>query len=488
MQPEETLDPDDWTELRTLGHKMIDEMIDYIKSVREQKTWYPIPEEVKESYNTSVPYDPSPVNDVYEEFKEKILPYRMGNIHPRFWGWVIGTGSVFGSYGEFLNSIMNSNLGGGDHSPVYIELQVLNWMKELFGFPKTSSGLLVSGGSMANFICLTVARNAKVDIDIRKHGLQQSAKKYIFYTSTETHSSNYKAIELLGIGKENLHTIDVDQNFKINIDLLKDQIKKDKEAGYLPVCIIANIGTVNSGAIDDITALSTIANAENMWLHADGAFGAVACLSEKYKHLVKGIELADSLAFDFHKWFYIPYEAGCVLIKDADIHYNTFSYTPIYLAHHKRGVGAGPERWFSDYGIELSRGFKALKIWMSFKEHGIAKYGRLVTQNIDQAKYLESLIKNDPGNLELVAPVELNLVCFRFNPQNKHLSLEKLNELNQEILFQLQENGIATPSYTTLSGKYAIRVANTNHRSRREDFDILVENVLNIGTKLVAGK
>ena len=174
MEPEETLDPKSWDELRLLGHKMIDEMIDYVKSVRDQKTWYPIPEKVKESYNTSVPYEPEPINDVYDEFKEKILPYRMGNIHPRFWGWVIGTGTVFGSYGEFLNSIMNSNLGGGDHSPVYIENQVLNWMKELFNFPKTSSGLLVSGGSMANFICLTVARNAKVDYDIRKHGLQQS--------------------------------------------------------------------------------------------------------------------------------------------------------------------------------------------------------------------------------------------------------------------------------------------------------------------------
>ena len=481
---EESLDPKDWNELRALGHQMIDDMIDYIRNVRDQKTWQKIPDKVKETYNSSqLPLEPQDINKIYSEFKETILPYRMGNIHPRFWGWVIGTGTVFGSYGEFLASIMNSNLGGGDHSPVYIEHQVLNWMKELFGFPKESSGLLVSGGSMANFICLAVARNAKMDFDIRNHGLQQSNKKYIFYTSIETHSSNYKAVELLGIGKENLHVIDVDPNFKINISKLKMQIIEDKSNGLVPICIIANIGTVNTAAVDDIITLSSIAKQENMWLHADGAFGSVAKISEKYKHVVKGIELADSLAFDFHKWFYIPYEAGCVLVKNSDIHYNTFTYTPTYLTHNKRGVGAGPDRWFSDYGVELSRGFKALKIWMSFKEHGIEKYGRLVTQNIDQAYYLKSLVEKNSSKLELVAPVELNIVCLRFNPRDNNLPLEALNKLNQEILFQLQEKGIATPSYTTLNSKYAIRVAITNHRSTMEDFDLLITSILEIGAK-----
>lgn len=483
MKPEETLDPENWEELRNLGHQMIDEMIDYISKVKDQKTWYPIPDDVKESYKTPLPTNESNIKDIYEEFKTNILPYRMGNITPRFWGWVIGTGTVFGSYGEFLGSIMNSNLGGGDHSPVYIEHQVINWMKELFGFPKDSSGLLVSGGSMANFICLTVARNAKLDFDIRKHGFQQSEKKYVFYTSVETHSSNYKAIELLGIGKENLHVIDVDENFKIDISKLKNQVTEDKANGLVPLCIIANIGTVNSGAVDDITTLSSIAKEENMWLHADGAFGAVAHISETYKHLVKGLELADSIAFDFHKWFYIPYEAGCVLVKNSDLHYNTFTYTPIYLTHNTRGVGAGPDRWFSDYGVELSRGFKALKIWMSLKEHGIKKYGRLVTQNIDQAHYLGSLVEKHSDQLELIAPVELNITCLRFNPKVKAMSNESLNALNQEILFQLQEKGIASPSYTTLRGKYGIRVAITNHRSRREDFDLLINSILEIGSK-----
>ena len=480
MVLEETLDPQNWEETRKIGHQMIDEMIDYIKGVRDQKTWQPIPDEVKQSYDSPIPLDSTDISSIYEEFKEKILPYRMGNIHPRFWGWVIGTGSIFGSYGEFLNSIMNSNLGGGEHSPVYIEHQVLNWMKELFKFPKDSSGLLVSGGSMANFICLAVARNTKVDFDLRNKGLQQSTKRYIFYTSIETHSSNYKAIELLGLGKDNLHTINVDSNFKINLSSLQEQINKDKASGLIPICIIANVGTVNSGAVDDVLMLSKIAKQENMWLHVDGAFGAVAKLSETYKHLVKGIELADSLAFDFHKWFYIPYEAGCVLVKNKDDHYNTFTFTPSYLTHNTRGVGAGPDRWFSDYGVELSRGFKALKIWMVLKEQGLTKYGRLITQNINQAYYLKSLIEKTP-DLELLAPVELNLVCFRFNPQSKKLTQETLNSLNQEILFQLQEKGIATPSYTTLNGNYAIRVAITNHRSRIEDFDLLVESVLNIG-------
>lgn len=239
MTQEENLDPNDWEELRLLGHKMIDDMIEYIKEVRNQKVWYQIPEEIKKSYNGDIPLEPSNINDVYNEFKDKILPYRLGNIHPRFWAWVNGTGTVFGSYAEFLASIMNSNLNGGEHSPIYIELQVLDWMKDLFGFLKDASGLLVSGGTMANLTCLAVARNSKIDFNLRKHGLQQSEKKYIFYTSVETHSSNYKAVELLGIGKENLHIIDVDEKFKIDIEKLKKQIIEDKSQGMVPVCIIA---------------------------------------------------------------------------------------------------------------------------------------------------------------------------------------------------------------------------------------------------------
>jgi glutamate/tyrosine decarboxylase-like PLP-dependent enzyme len=216
-----------------------------------------------------------------------------------------------------------------------------------------------------------------------------------------------------------------------------------------------------------------------MWFHVDGAFGAIAALSPKLKSQLSGMERADSLAFDLHKWMYIPYEAGCALVRDEEIHRKTFSLTPDYLAHADRGISGVPV-WFSDYGVQLSRGFRALKVWMSIKEHGIKKYSRLIQQNVDQAQYLASLVENS-AELELLAPVPLNIVCFRFTEGDHD---DELNELNKELLIQLYESGIAAPSQTVINGKYALRVAITNHRSRREDFQILVKEVIRLGKSL----
>ena len=217
-----------------------------------------------------------------------------------------------------------------------------------------------------------------------------------------------------------------------------------------------------------------------MWFHVDGAFGALASLSPDLRPLVSGLERADSLAFDFHKWMYMPYEIGCVLVRHEPSHRLAFSMTPVYLAHAERGLAGGP-LWFSEYGVELSRGFKALKVWMSIKEHGIEKYGRLIRQNVDQARYLAHLVDNSP-RLERLAPVPLNIVCFRFK-DNSHD--RDLNVVNQEILMRLQEKGIAAPSHTTISGKYVLRAAITNHRSRKEDFDLLVNEVVRLGEEIL---
>jgi glutamate/tyrosine decarboxylase-like PLP-dependent enzyme len=478
---EMTLDPERPEEFRALAHRMVDDMLDYLGSVRERPLWRPVPEGVKKTFQEPIPRKPRPEEEVYGEFLEKVLPYPMGNIHPRFWGWVIGTGTPLGVMAEMLAAAMNPNTGGGDHAANYVERQVLDWLKEVMGFPLSASGLLTSGGSMANVIGLTTARNRMAEFDIRVEGLPAAPRRMVMYASLETHSSNIKSAELLGIGREGLRLIPVNDAYEIDIAALEAAITADRAAGFYPYCLIGNAGTVNTGAFDNMDALADVAAREKMWLHVDGAFGACAALSETYRPLTSGMERADSLAFDLHKWFVVPYEAGCVLIRDEEDHRHAFSLTPEYLSHSTRGIHSGPS-WFSDYGLELSRGFKALKAWMSFKAHGFDAYTALFEQNIAQARYLAELVEEHP-RLEVMAPVPLNITCFRYNPGG--LDTEALNDLNNEILLRLHESGIAAPSSTILNGQYVLRAAITNHRSRREDFELVAETVVDFGDALM---
>jgi len=479
---EETLDPQDWDAMRALGHRMVDDMMTYLQNVRERPVWQAMPERVKENLKKPLPIDPQSPEDAYQDFVENVLPYPLGNIHPRFWGWVMGGGTPFGVLAEMLAATMNPNLGGGEHVANNVELQVLDWCKEMLGFPLSASGLLVSGGSVANLVGLTVARNTLAGFDIRQHGLPAAPKRLVLYGSVEIHSSINKAVEMLGLGEDALRLIPVNDQFQIDLAALEKAIAADQAAGLLPFCIIGAAGTVNTGAIDPLNALADIAQREKLWLHIDGAFGSLAAISPELRPLVAGLERADSIAFDLHKWMYMPFEVGCVLVREAEAHHSAFNLNPKYLAHYTRGAASG-SHWFTEYGPQLTRGFRALKVWLSIKEHGIAKYGRLIKQNVDQCKYLTQLIEAS-ADLELLAPTALNIVCFRFKAAN--LDEKALNQLNEKIMMELHEQGIAVPTYTILNGKFAIRVANTNHRSRLEDFDVLVSEVRRLGKEFSA--
>jgi glutamate/tyrosine decarboxylase-like PLP-dependent enzyme len=479
VYPQESLDPEDWTDMRELGHRMIDDMLDYLETVADRPAWQPAPSSVKAHFKKPVPPDPQAPNEIYEEFLENVLPYPIGNIHPRFWGWVFGTGTVLGALAEFLTATMNTNAGDIDHhSANHVERQVLAWIKEMLGYPDSASGLLTSGCSAANLIGLTVARNAKAKYDLRRDGVNTSGSRMTLYASQEIHSSIQKAVELLGLGTRSLRLLPVNDEFQLDLEALKDAIGQDRAAGHEPFCVVGAAGTANTGAVDDLNSLADICEQENLWLHIDGAFGAWAALAPGVKDLVSGMHRADSLALDLHKWMYIPYEIGCILVRHEREHKQAFFLRPDYGG---RGMTGGDLPWLTDYGYQLSRNFRALKAWMSIKEHGSSKYGRVIQQNIDQSQYLAQLVENH-DSLQLLAPVPLNVVCFRYITAG--MNEDELDELNQQILIELQEGGLAVASGTRIKEKFALHVAHTNHRTDWADFDILVKEVIRLGEQI----
>jgi glutamate/tyrosine decarboxylase-like PLP-dependent enzyme len=471
---EQTLDPADWEALRALGHRMVDDMLDHLRTVRDRPVWQPVPAAVKERLRAPAPVDPQDAGRIYEEFKRDVLPYGLGNIHPRFWAWVIGSGTPLGALAEMLAATMNPNVGGADQGANYVELQVLDWLKEMLGYPPGSSGLLVSGGSMANLVGLTVARNRHAPVDLAQAGLQAVPRRMVLYASTETHNSVRNAVSVLGLGRDALREIPVRPDFTVDVAALAAAIATDRAAGHLPFCVVANAGTVNTGAIDDLVAIADLCREHGLWLHVDGAFGAFAAAAPRLRPLVAGMERADSLAFDLHKWLHVPYEAGCTLVRDAEAHRAAFVTPADYLHRSERGVAAGPI-WFSEYGMQLSRGFRALKVWTNLKEVGTRRHGELIEQNCDQARELGRLVAGEP-ELELMAPIPLNIVCFRW--RRAGLSEPELDAANERILVEIQESGFAILTSTRLHGRLAMRVSITNHRTRREDLSALVRTVL----------
>ncbi len=481
LEQEQTLDPQNWDEMKNLAHQMVDDMFAYLQNIHNEPVWRKPTPSSKESLDKPLPQKGEDISQIYEEFKKNILPFNKGNVHPRFWSWVQGTGTPFSMMAEMLAAGMNPNAAIGEHSAMYVENQVIGWCKQMLNYPKAASGLLLSGGSMANITALLIARNSFQDATVRQKGLKAMPLQMVMYASTETHSCIQKAAEVCGLGSEAVHKVRVNADFQMDMGHLKELISEDRQHGFAPFCIVGNAGTVNTGAIDPLDEIREVCQAENLWFHIDGAFGALAKLVPEYQVALRAIENADSVAFDLHKWIYMPYEVGCLLVKNKDLHRQSFALQPSYLLSHERGLAAGPDP-ITNYGMELSRGFKSLKVWMSFKEHGIEKFAQLIRQNIAQAFYLGNLITQEPL-LELLAPVTMNIVCFRFNPQNS--TEEKLNQINKEILMTLHEQGLSAPSYTVLHGKYAIRMANVNHRSQKSDFEALVRDTVRIGLENV---
>jgi glutamate/tyrosine decarboxylase-like PLP-dependent enzyme len=461
------LDPDDWSELRALGHRMVDDMIDHLRDVRNRPVWRKLPDPVRAGLrNAPLPRQATTPTEIYRDVAERIVPYVTGNTHPRFMGWVHGGGNAVGMLAELLAAGLNANCGGRDHAGIEVERAVIAWAAEIVGMPPATGGLLVTGSSMANLIAVLVARFKTLGPAVRTDGI--GTARLTAYAAVSAHGCIPRALDMAGLGTDALSLIGVDGAHRIEIDQLAAAIARDRAEGKTPFMVVGTAGTVDCGATDDLEALADLCERERLWFHVDGAFGALAVLSPRHAPALRGIGRADSLAFDFHKWAQVPYDAGCVLIRDAALQAATFAQSLAYLARDERGL-AGNAPWPCDLGPDLSRGFRALKIFMTLQATGTDGLADIVERCCDVARHLAARIGREP-TLELAAPVALNIVCFRIR--------NGTDRSQSELVADLQESGIAAPSTTTIDGRRAIRAAIVNHRTTTEDADILLDAIL----------
>lgn len=467
-----TLDPADWTDLRALGHRMLDDMFDRLAGLRDGPVWRPMPDDVRSGFREALPRAGIGVDAAYARFSETIAPYASGNVHPRFMGWVQGGGSAVGMLTEMLAGALNENCGGRDHVGLEVERQVVAWMAALLGLPDATGGLMVTGTSIANFLALLCARRRHLGPAVRATGL--AGARLVGYTQAGAHRCVLGAFDMGGLGTKALRRVRVDTDFRIDLAALEACIEADRDAGLDPFLLVGTAGTVDVGAVDDLEALADIAVRQRLWFHVDAAFGALAAASPTRREQIAGIGRADSVAFDFHKWAQVPYDAGCILVRDRALILDTFAQQANYLAGASRGL-AGGAPWPCDLGPDLSRGFRALKVWMTLQSFGIDRLGGIIDDCCALAARLAATIDATDGLVRL-APVPLNIVCFRYDDGG-----DDLDALNADIAADLQESGDFVVSTTMIAGVRALRAAIVNHRTTTADIDALAAAILATG-------
>ncbi len=469
------LDPSDWQGFRAQAHRMLDDILDFSQDIRQRPVWQPTPPGVAQARAASLPEAPSELADVHQQFLTEILPYTCLNAHPAFMGWVQGGGTAVGMVADMLAAGLNANVGGRQQAPVELERQVCHWMRDLFGFPTTASGLFVTGTSMANLMAVLVARHRAAGPTVRQQGVPQTSGKLVAYTSSAAHGCVAQAMDLCGLGTNALRRMPVNAAHQMDLAALEAQIEQDKAAGLTPFLVIGTAGSVDVGAVDELHAIARLARAHDMWFHVDGAYGALGMLSPAIAPLLRGIEEADSIAFDFHKWGQVPYDAGFLLVRDGQAHQATFAAPAAYLRRECQGPSAGT-LWPCDLGPDLSRGFRALKTWFTFKVYGSARLGQVIAGTCELAQALAQRVRDEP-RLELLAPVTLNIVCFRYRCAHP-------DHVNAQIVLALQSSGVCLPSSTMVEGRFAIRAAIVNHRTTMADIDTLLQATLAEGDRL----
>lgn len=466
-----TLDPCEWESYRAALHELVDACVDHLKDVRSH-AWQPVPQSVKDRVSLDDSTEGTGLNAVAREMTRSILPYHAGNIHPRFFGWAQGTGNAAGLMAEVVAATMNSNCGGRDHGAVYVEREVIDWCKSCFDFPSTASGVLVTGTSQATVIALATARMHALGAESRKKGLI-GAPHLVIYAAEGVHNAVIKAAELIGIGSQAVQTVPLNaETGGMDATHLSRQVRHDRDTGKKPFCVVGTAGSVDQGNFDPLDMIADFCAREELWFHVDGAFGAWTRIAdEPWCNLVKGIERADSLALDFHKWMFVQYDCGLVLIRDEKKHRAAFAARPAYLAAQGAGIGGG-DPWYCDYGTDLSRSFRGLKVWATLRAYGSKHLGAVISGNCRLATLMGHLVETS-DDLALAAKVRSNICCFSVAGMEN----AEASALNTAIVYQLQMSGAVVFSTTILGGRTVIRAAITNHRTRTADIEAAVHAV-----------
>ncbi len=447
------MDPQDWDAFRDEAYRLVDTGIARMRDAGAYP-WQPVPEDVRAGYQIGDGVSAARV-------ERDVLPYHGGNTHPRFWGWVQGSGLASDMLSGIAGSVLNANVGGRDHGAVYMERAVIDWARREMGMPEGTSGVLVTGTSQATVLAFAAARARALE-DVRKAGL--AGRRLVAYAGQGVHSSSTKAVELLGIGTDNLQYIAM-RDGQIDVDALRAAVARDRADGALPFLVVGTAGSVDLGLFDDLDALADAAADEGLWLHVDGAFGAWAQLAEApWSDLTAGIGRADSIALDFHKWMYVGYDCGLVLMRDEAAQRAAFAARPAYLTGADRGL-AGGDPWYCDYGVDLSRGNRALKIWYALEMFGREAFAAAITDNCRMARLMADEVRARPEMHLGMEPV--SAICV-FSARGG-LESEAQSALNQRIAETLQETGEAVFSTTSVDGITMLRAAITNHRTRAED-------------------
>ncbi|HEU0298656.1 MAG TPA: pyridoxal-dependent decarboxylase [Longimicrobium sp.] len=460
-------------EARRIGYRVADLIADYLAELPARPVFDPVPAELAAAFRAApVPAEGEPAESVLDAFAREVAPYPFGNGHPRFYGWVNSPPAPIGIFAAALAAAMNPSVAGGNHAAVHLEHQVAGWFKALLGFPADGYGLLVSGGSAAALTALAAARHAacaRRGWDVRARGLQSAgAPRLVVYRGAEGHGCNQKAVELLGIGSEGLRTVPGDAALRMRADALDAMLGEDAAAGRIPMAVVASAGTVNTGAIDPLDEIADVCARHGVWLHVDGAYGAPAILLDEFRPALRALARADSVAIDPHKWMYVPVDAGLVLVRDAQAMRDAFSLVPPYLRTDadERGVQGPP--WLSEYGMEQTRPFRALKVWMAMRHFGIDGYRALIASDVALARRLADLVRGDP-DFVVWEPQGLGIVCFRAAPAALPDDGDALDALNRTVLQRVQLGGEAFLSSTVLDGRFWLRACIVNPRATPDD-------------------
>ena len=472
-------------EFRKVGHILIDEIASFLENLPHQLvTTAEPPKSIRYKLGSStLPVEPSQVDSALKETAQLLFNHSLHNGHPCFWGYITSSAAPVGMLADLLAASVNPNVGAYILSPVAteIERQAIRWMAELIGYPTSCEGIFTSGGNMANFVGFLAARKSKANWDIRKEGMLHH-QQLLVYCSKSTHTWIQKAADVFGLGTDNIRWIDMDEQHRLNVSFLVSQIESDKKQGYFPFAVVGTAGSVATGSVDPLDEIADVCQQYNLWFHVDGAYGAPAAMLLENKNLFKGMERADSIALDPHKWLYSPLEAGCTLVKDPQALHNTFSFRPEYYKFE--GTEEDPVTNFHELGLQNSRGFRALKVWLGLKQVGRNGYVNMIRDDIALSKMLFNLA-DQHNELEAVTN-SLSVTTFRFVPKTKaELSEENLNQLNEALVERIQKSGEAFLSNAVVNGKYCLRVCIVNFRTTSRDIEALIEIVVRLGRELL---